>query len=217
MKKKFLALAATKLLILVSAQTLSADICAVQGWYAAASGSVSWHNHTRLSNFATIRHKTGYGGNVSLGFLFDSVWRLELEGVFRFFDNDHVHNAVTTFTKINNGHLREIAGLINLLYDIPVCDCLDLYLGAGAGLGQSHLRQIDRTSPPFSETDDLKFAWQFLAGFALDLNDCWALTLGYRYFSTTKPRYNRRVDGHNVRVLKTPYSNNVDLGLRYKF
>lgn len=216
MKKKILALAAVGL-ALFGVQTLSADICAVQGWYMGASGSVGWHNNTRLSNFATVRHKTGYGGNVSIGFLFDSVWRLELEGVFRFFDNESVHNSVTTFTKINNGHLRQIAGLVNLVYDIPICNCLDLYLGAGIGLGQTHLKQIDRTSPIFSETDSLKFAYQFLSGFALDINSCWALTLGYRYFSMVKPNFNRRIDGHHVRVTKTPYSNNVDLGVRYKF
>lgn len=217
MKKKLLTLATTGLLILVSMEALTADICAVQGWYVGASGSVSWHNNTRLTNFSNINHKTGYGGNVSIGFLFDSVWRLELEGVFRFFDNNHVHNALTTHTKINNGHIREIAGLINLVYDIPVCDCLDLYLGGGAGVGQTHLRQIDRTSPPFSDTDSIKFAYQFLGGFALDLNPCWALTIGYRYFSMLRPRFNRRVDGNNVRAVKKPYSNNVDLGLRYKF
>lgn len=216
MKKKILALAAAGL-ALFGIQTISADICAVNGWYVAASGSVSWHNKTILSNFADVRHKTGYGGNASIGFLFDSVWRLELEGVFRFYDNNSVHNRITTFTKNNHGHLREIAGIVNLIYDIPISNCLDLYMGAGAGLGQSHLRQVDQSSPPFGESDNLKFAYQFLGGLALDLNYCWALTLGYRYFSMARPNFNKRVEGHSVRALKKPYSNNVDLGLRYRF
>ncbi|PWU06288.1 MAG: hypothetical protein C5B43_02015 [Verrucomicrobia bacterium] len=215
MRKKFLSLAALGFAFLT--QTLSADVCSICGWYAGASGSVAWHRNTRLSNFRTVEYKTGYGGNISVGFLFDSVWRLELEGVFRFYDNDCVHSELHKFSKTNNGHLREFAGLINLLYDIPICDCLDIYVGGGLGVGQTHLKQIDRHSPPFSETDNARFAFQFLSGFALDINDCWALTLGYRYFSMLKPKFCRRIDDSEVRVVKRPYSNNVDLGLRYKF
>lgn len=217
MRKKILALV-TAGIALLGIQIVSADICAVQGWYVGASGAIAWHNNTRLSNFATIRHKAGYGGNVSIGFLFDSVWRLELEGVFRFFDNESVHNAVTSHTKINHGHIREIAGLVNLVYDIPICNCLDLYVGAGIGAGQLHLKQIDRSSPPFSETDSLKFAYDFLAGFALDINYCWALTVGWRYFAIVKPNFSKRTaDGNHIRFTKTPYSNGAELGLRYKF
>lgn len=216
MKKKILALA-TVGLALLSVQTSLADVCSMDGWYAAASGSVSWHNNTNLNHFTNIRYKTGYGGNASFGYIIDSCWRLEIEGVFRYYNNSHVHNKVESSRLTNNGHLREIFGFLNLVYDIPIADCLDLYLGGGAGLCKARLRLRDRTSPEITKNDGIKFAYQFLGGFAYDINDCWALTLGYRYLAMAKPSFDIRGNGHNSKVRKIPFSNNVDLGLRFKF
>lgn len=215
MKKKILLLAIAGLALL-GIQTSSADICSMDGWYVSASGSISWHNSTFLNHFANIKHKTGYGGNAALGYLIDSCWRMELEGVFRFYNNDHIHHTDQSSRRLNHGHLWQIAGFLNLLYDIAVADCLDLYLGGGAGVAEAHLKLRDRSSPETSKSDGPKFAYQFLTGFALNITSCWDLTLGYRYLAMAKPSFNVK-HHHSAKVRKIPYSNNVDLGLRFKF
>lgn len=215
MKKKFLAFTLMGLGLL-GIQPTFADICALDCWYISASGSISWHNNTVLNHFAHIKHKTGYGGNAAIGFFIDACWRLELEGVFRYYNNDHIHRLDQPSRRINHGHLWEAFVFLNLLYDIPVANCLDFYFGAGAGAAKAHLKLKDRSSPETSKTDGAKFAYQFLTGVVYNISTSWDLILGYRYLAMTKPSFNVKRN-QVAKVKKIPYSNNIDLGLRYKF
>lgn len=221
MKNKLWALAAAGLIFLGQQTVLfgnyyngSCSEACMNGWYAGASGSVSWHNDIHGGNFSKIETKTGYGGNLAIGYLVE-MWRLELEGSLRFYKNKNF--ALVNGPSINDsGHLRDLALCLNLKYDIPFSSCFGAYLGAGAGIGQVRL-ELDNNILGDVTSESTKFVYQFMGGFVYDINSCWAITLGYCYFAMAKPCLITTTNQKHLKLRKIPFSNNVDLGLRFKF
>lgn len=219
MKKKLISIAAG-IAALLSVQSASAyfDASALEGWYIGTSGSGSWHGDTELGNDnACVSHDFGYGFNFALGYeLCDWNMRVEAEYVWRHWSNDRFKNASSEFTS-DSGHLREYAFMGNLLYDMELSDPFGMYIGAGLGLGNSRLELNNSDGAIRDTADDWVFAWQLMAGMVWDLNECWDLTLGYRFLALGKPSLPTSVNGVCADVDNMPYSNNIDLGLRFKF
>lgn len=174
-------------------------------WYMSGSVGMMLHSDTKYSG-VSVDHETGVLGTAAIGCIIEK-WRIELEGSYRRAANDSV--TINNVIAKDRGHIKEVALLLNLLYDLPldVCTCFPMtaYLGAGAGVVRSQL------AIPGSQVGSTLFAWQLMTGVVFDLTSNWALTFGYRFFSTTKPTYNN----HTVSTL--PYSNNIDLGIRLSF
>ena len=209
-------------------------------WYVSGAGSVglmSDSNFEHSAGAARNAWKSGQnpalGGSIAIGHIIDS-WRVELEVSHRHTSSKKTSfSEVTKHTKVNYKGNTSFMG--NVYYDIPVCEDISVYVGAGAGMSLVHASvntpndNIDNFINTLaniiypegyyinkSGVRDEVFAYQFMTGITYALCDNWNLTLGYRFFATTKPTFYDGY-GHKIKATKTPYSNNVELGLRFKF
>lgn len=212
MKKKFLAIALAGL-TLIALQSASANCCCMESWYTELAAGGSWHRDSSLGNGANLEVNTGYEINFSIGYKVE-CWRLALQAHWeRYNNNDYTLDGTTVN---DDGHLSTLALMLNLFYDIPVSDCLVWYLGAGAGVGV-HRLALNNTIAGSPAKEDTQFAWQLMTGFVYDLNPCWAVTLNYSWLSLLKPNGPTTNLAGSQDLRQAPYSNNVDLGLRFKF
>lgn len=193
-----------------------------KNWYVQGTGSFGWHNKSKLTLTELSgkeRQKNGFGGALAVGRIMD-CWRIELEGSHRINHAKHKY-----------GFRSNTSLMANAYCDIPVTDVISIYLGAGAGISSvngkipSELIITQKGKKLF--LDELKkksghldtvFAWQLMAGITFALSDNWDLVGGYRLFATTKPTLAKTHHSKDkIKINKTPLSNNVEIGLRFKF
>lgn len=182
-------------------------------WYAQATGSFGWHNDSKFKfNKSTLqeRQKTGFGGSIAIGRIIDA-WRLELEASYR--ENSSKSKLTTSNTSL----------MANVYYDIPAMECLSFYIGAGAGIssvnGKVNDVEFKQGSTQFKKRSghlDNVFAWQIMAGATYALSEDWDLVAGYRLFGTAKPTL-AKLGNDRLKMTSRPISNNVEIGLRFKF
>jgi len=189
-----------------------------QGWYVGIEGGANWVDDndgfmgfttTVPTTADTISFDTGWAVLATVGYAFDTNWRLELEGGYRNNDIDLL-STFFGFTT-NSGDLTQISLMANVLFDVPLTDRLDLTFGAGAGAVYSDF------SPPFgSDESDTSFAYQGIAGLSYALTDRLDLTLQYRYLHVNDPSFTVSHTGHtDVFALDDVENHTVSIGLRY--
>lgn len=217
-------------------------------WYIAGTGALVFKNENEFldqkKNGGEYKQKLGWGTSVAIGRTM-GCWRAELEAAYR-------RNKLKDFALIEDGvnlsksadatlkkkstdaaagllkgdaYTRDLALMANLYYDIPVCNCFSIYLGAGAGVSFNEFAvkeqftdatgKVTYSDHQFDSIKNTLFAWQVMTGVAYDLTPNWTLTLGYRLFATTKPKFQN--ENMTVKARKIPLSHSVELGLRYKF
>jgi opacity protein-like surface antigen len=122
-----------------------------------------------------------------------------------------IHGSVGAFAVMTNG-------FIDLHNDSPVTP----YLGGGIGFATLHLSDTSgilsggtgtRVSL-YDADDDTVFAYQAGAGLEIALNRRLSLDLGYRYFATSRARFN---EGSSRETSMKFESHNGAVGLRFKF
>lgn len=228
MKTKFLTLI-TCVVGFFGLQSASAhmNMSAMDGWYLGASGSGSWHRDTNLGkDKACVSHDFGFGFNAAIGYILCD-WSMRVEGEFLWhrWGNDKF-KPETGDTVKDSGHIRRYAFMGNLIYDMELNDPVSLYVGGGVGYGNTRL-ELDHkigANAYRSTKNDWTFAWQIKAGLIYSINECWDLTAGYRFFAMSKPELpvSSAVTTADATIKKAkvddmPYSNHIDLGLRFKF
>lgn len=196
---------------LVNAQAASSK--EQNNWYVQGTGSLGWHNKSKIKFSDNYRQKNGFGGALAVGHIIDS-WRIELEGSHR------EHHAKCKYGLMSNTSL-----MANIYSDIPVTDVISLYLGTGAGISSvngkfpnvyyDNLRILKKKQGHL----DTVFAWQLMAGANYALSNNWDLVGGYRLFATTKPTLAtiHHEGKHKLALRNIPVSHSFELGIRFKF
>ena len=102
--------------------------------------------------------------------------------------------------------------LINIYGTYPVYGGMGVYAMAGLGMSYNH---TDSTVNASSK-DKVSFAWNLGAGIEYNINECWALDLGYRYTDLGKARIKAHegFTGHKSEELT---SHDIKLTARYSF
>ena len=99
-------------------------------------------------------------------------------------DGIDLYPVSTDVNNVRNGEFDEWSFMVNVLYDIPLTDKLDLNIGVGAG---ADLADFDDSSSV--NDDDWNFAYQGIVGLSYALNDRLDLTLTYRYLNVDSPSF----------------------------
>jgi len=184
------------------------DCCDKPNWYVSATGSFGWHNDIKekdvFGHEFKFSFKNNYGGSLAVGYIVDQ-WRLEIEGSYRTNKFDKVTLSGQT-AALSNLSLDDRTLMVNLFYDIPVYDCITLYVGGGLGIDWVNFK-YKYQGTTYTISSDTCFAYQLMAGVAYGLTEQVDLTLGYRLFGRT----------YADSVQNAPISNNIELGLRFKF
>lgn len=88
------------------------------------------------------------------------------------------------------------------------------YLGAGIGVARFTAKDLTVTGQPLTNDDTIVFAYQFGVGFDIELMQSLTLDLGYRLFSSVKPKFTEA----NGDEFETRYlSHSALVGLRFGF
>jgi len=238
MKTKFALLGAAAALSLLSAQQSSAHH---QGWYVGGEAGINWIGSNDISfdqsnKFSPINLESGkvdfdagWAGLATVGYGFEKNWRIEVEGGYR--SNDF--NATVDYATpqrcalaVNiegaprcqgqhvasaDGSFDEWTAMVNVVYDVPLTDKLDLNIGVGAGADFSHVKTAGL------KDDDTNFAYQAIVGLSYKVSDRLDLTLNYRYLNVDSPSYSANLGPNNVATanLQDVEKHTVTIGLRY--
>jgi outer membrane protein OmpA-like peptidoglycan-associated protein len=197
-----------------------------QGWYIGLEGGANWVtdndglfglNSGPPVFFESISFDTGWAVLATVGYGFDSNWRIELEAGYRENDLDTLTLPAFAFLgPFNGGDVNEITLMANVLYDIPLTERLDLTLGLGAGADRAEFQ-----TPAFwgGNDDDWNFAFQAIAGLSYAVTDRLDITLTYRYLNVSEPDFN--VPGGPISAVAEHWQfedlekHTVTIGLRY--
>jgi opacity protein-like surface antigen len=109
--------------------------------------------------------------------------------------------------KDRTGDIKAYSFLVNGYFDFVKGKKIVPFLTAGIGVAK-----VDADVNDFAHVDDIGLAYQVGAGIAYHINDNWHIDLKYRFFSVVD------VNGIGLDNLNPEFtSNNVFLGLRYRF
>jgi OmpA-OmpF porin, OOP family len=205
--------------------TLSASVLALtalaasaqagpKGWYVGLGGGISTQESADFvttppggpAGTVPIEFDTGWAVMGSVGYRWDSNWRVEFELAFR--QNDWERKIGGP----NTGELTQFSQMINLAYDFPLSDRMTLSVGAGLG---GNLVSVDVNAPPtVSLDDDYVLAGQLIAGLGYQITRQLELFVDYRYLVSSKPRHAFNFLG--ARELEFENDNHTFMvGLRY--
>jgi len=136
------------------------------------------------------------------------------------------HGEMATITDSSGVQYRNVDGTVgalammfNVFMDLHNPSPVTPYFGGGIGVAALHLSDTFGTSDGsrtllYLEDDDSVFAYQVGAGLEIALNRSLSLDLGYRYFATTKGRFDSSYDIDTELKFQ---SHNAAVGLRVKF
>jgi opacity protein-like surface antigen len=178
----------------------SALIKAEEGTYASVFGGVNWLENIK-KNHHKFKFQTGYLVGGAVGYEWCNNIRAEAEFAYRnnklrhghWSHKDGNHQRHHQSWKGRNS-VRTWSLLANLLYDFDMdscgCSWLKPYLGFGIGYGNNKV-----VNDRWNEDNDCchrgcknrnGFAWQFIAGIAYPVTECFDLDIQYRYFQSHK-------------------------------
>jgi len=197
-------------------------------------GSALTNTDVTTTNFtpptSTIKDRVEFDPSINIGgtggFDFGLV-RLEGELSYKHGEISSVtsHNAATGATSefvSTDGSLGALAMMANAFIDLHNYSPITPYIGGGIGFAALHLSDTFGTNISatpitrglvYDHDDDTVFAYQAGGGLEVALNRRLSLDLGYRYFATSKARFDRTLISTSMKF----ESHNGAVGLRVKF
>ncbi|WP_082835875.1 outer membrane protein [Croceicoccus bisphenolivorans] len=209
--------------------TAAAAQSAEDGWYVAASGTLSLldDSHTFIvdlpipTGYAETEYKmdAGWGAQVAVGRQFDRV-RLEVEGGYTKNTADHYEAIVPPTGDIpaEGGH-KTWRVMANGYYDFGEGNFRP-YIGGGVGYAEVKGR-LFAARAPFPDEEPMlilndrtgELAYQAMAGASVGVSDSVSLTAQYRWFSVGKAHF---TDLGGYEHIREHHGHNLDVGLRIR-
>lgn len=152
---------------------------------------------------AEVVTNVGYGLSLSLGWLFDSNWRTELELSRRAVALDNIVGPSGGASL--RGNLTVHTAFLNILKDFRGKKWITPYVGLGVGYGihELDIESIDGAVGPSKRTPTT-MAFQGMFGVQLEVGDDVDVVVGYRYVNYYAPDYTQFsydfVDVHNFEM-----------------
>ncbi|MEQ1754411.1 MAG: OmpA family protein [Micropepsaceae bacterium] len=185
------------------------------GWYIGVEGganrvndnSATFSTTLPTSGPAQLTFDDGWAALATAGYAFPGHWRLEGELGYRHNNVKSISGAVNS----TRGELDTASLMGNVLYDIPVTQRLTASIGAGAGV--VHEEFDDGT---LDQDEEVKFAYQGIAGLNYSLSAGTELTLNYRYLRAAESEFHGRhlahADSYNTDNID---NQTITIGLRF--
>ncbi len=116
-----------------------------------------------------------------------------------------------------SGNLGTLAMMFHTFFDLHNSSPVTPYVGGGVGFAAMHLSDTyvaEDGAPIYEEGDASAFAYQFGTGIEIALKQRLSLDLGYRYFATTKAKFDPNPDISSELKFQ---SHNIAIGIRALF
>ena len=229
----------TTLLAAAATLALSPAAHAYEGLYGAIGAGLSLLKDGDVSNDgpggggslifdSSADHSSGIGVYAALGYDFGNNWRSELEFSHRNNDIDSIaaYPGYSGFpTGTISGDTTTVAIMLNVLRDFDMGSRFTPYIGGGIGFADvdNDIIGSNAAGVPVAPltiaygTNSRTFAYQGIAGVAVDLAESLALDLSYRYFGTTKENVVGTVNGSPASIAAGYASHSFFAGLRWNF
>ena len=225
MKAKGILLVTTAAVSLVAAQESSAHN---RGWYIGIESGAGWvDDNSIITNTPDVvvdtelqaavpllagfddklKFDTGWAADVTIGYGFEKNWRVELQLDYRKNDFKDLFFAGKNNLVADKGDLTEYSAMINVIYDVPLTDKLDLNIGVGAGADHARFKEAG------FKDGDTRFAVQGIVGLSYAVSKRLDLTLTYRYLNVNEPTF--KDAGSIAQFGDDVQKHTVSIGLRY--
>jgi opacity protein-like surface antigen len=186
----------------------------LRGSLALNGNKVSTYAPTAPPTAIRASYATGGGGSVYLGTRLPLNLRVELEGLYRWqpLSQTTINGAAVGGT----GRTNTAAGMVNLLWDIPMpADAyLQPFVGMGVGAAYTETSAYGGGNTYLSG-NRWDLAYSFMGGVAVPLNDTSRLTAMYRWMQVRDAKHKCAVTGtvQNACLKNNVNSLAVDFGL----
>jgi OmpA-OmpF porin, OOP family len=232
MKLKIMLLGTVASLSLIAVQESQARH---NGWYVGLEAGANWIDETdalvsfdnydvEFNEVALFSHSefssrvdfdTGWAGFATAGYAFESNWRIEVELGIRQNDFDlafdEFYLVKESETSTIGGELTEYTAMVNVIYDVPLSERVNLSIGLGMGVDHS---TIDVGG--IADDSDTNFAYQAIAGLSYEITRRLDLTLTYRYLHVDEPEFSGVIARREAAyMLDDLEKHSVTVGLRY--
>ncbi len=177
-----------------------------------------------------LDYDTGWAGFATVGYGFEKNWRVELELGYR--NNDATLTkesrcyeegpSLASFeggyggygcrSRSYSGDMTEYTAMVNVIYDVPLTEKLDLNIGLGAGVDYVQLDLSRSNGNSYVDDSDTRFAFQAIAGLTYQITKRLDFTLTYRYLNVSEPEFSTR---YKTLELDDLEKHTVTVGLRY--
>jgi opacity protein-like surface antigen len=194
-------------------------------WYAGAGLGANWLDDVGATFVggtitAEADFDTGWVMTGAVGYRWDYL-RLEFELAYR----DNQSDSVTfNFVPITNTVFADVtyfSQMVNLLWDIPLGEAANLYVGGGIGgvLVEGDAGGVINSALIAMDDDDYVFAYQGIAGVSFDISDNMELYAEYRYFKTDEFEFagTATLPPTSFTIVDDPESHSALIGVRYHF
>ena len=190
-----------------------------EGIYIGAFGGVNFAQDSELSYDPggyefDVEHDTGWLAGAAAGYAFDFGLRAEAEVAYRMNDFDRLEFFV--YDTGLDGDVSTLSLMGNLWFEAPLTTALRPFVGAGVGMAQVSLNDVEAGGTAFVDDSDWVFAYQVGGGLAYRFMPGWDVTAEYRYFATDEAEV--ELEGPGAGDGEYEYSSHsVLLGVRYTF
>jgi len=157
-------------------------------------------------NANNISFDDGFNGSIALGKRSHNT-RVELELSFK--DNDVEEFTILGVQQTGSASISSLSVMANGFIDFRTGDPgVTTYLGAGIGFS---VMDGEVAFPGFSDSDeDLVFAYQVFLGVSVAIDPGSFLTIGYRGWSTTEPKFGGL-------EFDSTFNHSIEVGIRFMF
>jgi len=160
---------------------------------------------------AEAQFDSGWALIATLGMEMGGGWRMEGEVGYRTSDlNLAVPTVAGTFAK--PGSLEDISFMDNWMLDLPLNKSGSLKVSLGFGLGLDYAKL--KTDAGF-DASEWSIAYQGIAGLSLALDDETDVTLTFRHFRTSEPKFEDHVAVDTTVRFNEIGQDTVTIGLRH--
>jgi opacity protein-like surface antigen len=143
-----------------------------------------------------------------------SYARLRFEAELSYRQNE-LRNAEFLGQKVGlDGHVSALAVLLNAYYGVPLKLGFEPYVLAGAGGALTSFRDAKVRGVKAVDDDQVQWAYQLGAGLGFDLTPRFTVDLQYRYFATSRDRFEDEAEDGFLFRYRT-YT--VGAGVRWRF
>ncbi len=167
-------------------------------------------------------HSSGIGVYAALGYDWGNSWRTELEFSHR---NNDINSIAAKPGFIGfpagtiAGDSTAVALMFNILRDFDMGSRFTPYIGGGIGVADVDHDIIGANAPIAIGygVHNRTFAYQGIAGVAVELAESLALDVSYRYFGTTKNNLTSTLNGAPASIAAGYGAHSFFAGLRWNF
>ncbi|MFN9358779.1 MAG: OmpA family protein [Alphaproteobacteria bacterium] len=212
--------------VCVAASCAPALAAGSEGWYVGLEAGANWVDDWAsvatprggTAGAAEASFDTGWAALGSVGYAFAGNWRGELELGFR----ENELSATTPGALLwDEGRLREVTAMANVLFDLDLTDRIFVSVGAGAGADRAEI--TDRRAGALYSQEDWNLAYQGIAGLNFAVGGRTTAFVNYRYLRVGNPEFDMRQQYAGATAALQPLGidgddfakHSVTAGLRY--